>query len=103
MKIQKLIKKYCKHCKKHTEHSVAQAKKRERSSFKKYALARLQKRSSGNVGYGNSGRYSRKALSQFKMSGAKSSKKVDLRFKCKACGKVSVQNHGFRTKKPVFE
>lgn len=103
MKIPKLTKKYCKNCKKHTEHAIALAKKRERSSLKKYALARLKKRSAGPVGYGNKGRYSRKAISKFKMSGAKSSKKVDLRFKCKVCNKTSVQNHGFRTKKPVFE
>lgn len=103
MKIPKTSMKYCKHCRKHTEHSIFQSKKRERSSLKKYALARLRKRSAGPVGYGNKGRYSRKAISKFKMSGAKSSKKVDLRFKCKVCNKVGVQNQGFRTKRPVFE
>lgn len=103
MKIPKITKKYCKHCKKHTEHSIAQAKKKERSSLKKYALARLSKKSSGKMGFGNKGRYSRKAVGKFKMSGAKSSKKVDLRFKCKVCSKTSVQNGGFRTKKAIFE
>ena len=103
MKIPKIFNKYCKHCKKHTEHSIALAKKRERSSMKKYALARLAKRSSGKVGYGNKGRYSRKPASQYKMSGAKSSKKVDLRFKCKICNKIAVQSKGVRMKKPIFE
>ncbi|MBS3108726.1 50S ribosomal protein L44e [Candidatus Woesearchaeota archaeon] len=103
MKIPKIKSKYCKFCKKHTEHSIAQAKKRERSSLKKYALARLKSRSTGKVGFGNKGRYSRRAISQFKMTGAKTSKKVDLRFKCKVCNKITVQNKGFRTRKPVFE
>ncbi len=103
MKIPKTTKKYCKHCKKYTEMAVAQAKKRERSSLKKGSLVRLAARSSGKAGFGNKGRYSRKAISQFKRTGAKSSKKVDLRFKCKECNKTMVQNGGVRMKKPVFE
>ena len=103
MKIPKITNKYCPKCRKHTEHIVSLAKKRERSSMKKYALGRLKKRSAGKVGYGNKGRYSRKALSHFKMTGAKTSKKVDLRFKCKTCNKITVQSHGFRTRKPTFE
>ncbi len=103
MKIPKNIRKYCKHCKNYTEMTVAQAKKRERSSLKKGSLVRLAARSSGKSGFGNKGRYSRKAISQFKRTGAKSSKKVDLRFKCKTCNKTMVQNGGQRMKKPVFE
>lgn len=103
MKIPKNVRKYCKYCKNYTEMTVAQAKKRERSSLKKGSLVRLAARSSGKSGFGNKGRYSRKAISQFKRTGAKSSKKVDLRFKCKTCNKTTVQNGGQRMKKPVFE
>lgn len=66
-------------------------------------MARLEKRGSGKAGFGNKGRYSRKAITAFKRVGAKTSKKVDLRFKCKICNKSSVQQQGFRTKKPIFE
>lgn len=103
MKIPKVSKKYCKHCKKYTEMAIAQAKKRERSSLKKGSLVRLEARSSGKSGFGNKGRFSRKAISQFKRTGAKTSKKVDLRYKCKVCAKTMVQNGGQRMKRPVFE
>jgi len=103
MKIPKKMNRYCKHCKKHTEHSVAQAKKKERGSLKRGSINRARKRGHGR-GFGNLGRFgSRPAISKFKMSGAKSSKKVDLRYKCKECGKSSVQKKGFRTKKPEFK
>ena len=103
MKITKKKNRYCKHCKKHTEHSVAQAKKKERGSLKRGSINRARKRGHGR-GFGNLGRFgSRPAISKFKMSGAKSSKKVDLRYKCKECGKSSVQKKGFRAKKVEFK
>ena len=103
MKIPKKINRYCKKCKKHTEHAVSQAKKKERGSLKRGSINRAKKRGLGR-GFGNLGRYgSRPAIFKFKMSGAKTSKKVDLRFKCKDCGKSSVQNKGFRAKKVEFK
>lgn len=50
-------------------------------------------------GKGNLGRYSKPAISKFKMTGKKASKKVDLRYTCKECKKTHVQNKGFRTKR----
>jgi len=100
MKLPKNKKFYCKYCKKHTEHAVTQAKKRaNRGSLKAGSLKRLEKRGSGKSGYGNHGKYSRKAISAFKRTGAKNSKKVDLRYKCNICKKTTVQNKGFRIKK----
>lgn len=99
MKRPKKINKYCPFCKKHTEQEVSIAKKRDRGSLKKGSLPRLEKRGSGTKGIGNHGKYSRKAKSAWKMSGAKTSKKPDLRYKCKICGKTSVQNKGTRSKK----
>ncbi len=99
MKRPKKINKYCPFCKKHTEQEVSIAKKRDRGSLKKGSLPRLEKRGSGTRGIGNHGKYSRKAKSAWKMSGAKTSKKPDLRYKCKLCGKTSVQNKGTRSKK----
>ena len=50
-------------------------------------------------GAGNQGRYSKKAISKFKMTGKKGSKKTDLRYKCKTCKKSHVQRKGVRAKK----
>src|SRR3989344_5662391 len=100
MKIPKKTNRYCPFCKKHTEHAVSLAKKRERGSLKKGSLARLEKRGSGKAGFGNKGRFSKKAISGWKRTGAKSSKKVDLRYTCSKCKKTHVQKQGFRTKKP---
>ena len=98
MKITKKTKAYCRYCKKHTEHTVSVAKKANRGALKKGALQRLEKRGSGKAGYGNHGKYSRKAISAWKRIGAKTSKKSDLRYKCGVCKKSSVRSRG-RTKK----
>lgn len=103
MKIPKKTNRYCRFCKVHTEHTVSQAKKKERGSLKKGSINRAKKRGRGR-GFGNLGRYgSKPAVSKFKMGGAKTSKKVDLRYKCKKCGKSSVQKKGFRAKKVEFK
>lgn len=99
MKLNKNIKKYCKFCKKYTDQVISVAKKKDRGSLKKGALARLKKTGRGKTGYGNKGRHSRKAMSAWKMYGKKSSKKADLRYKCKVCNKTTVQKKGFRAKK----
>lgn len=102
MKTPKKVNRFCRKCKTHTEHTVAQAKKKERGSLKRGSIKRARKRGLGR-GYGNLGRYgSRPPISKFKMSGAKTSKKVDWRYKCKICGKSSVQKKGFRAKKVEF-
>lgn len=92
MKLKKLQSRYCKKCKKHTEHAISIAKKRDRGSLKKGSLARLAKRGLGKAGYGNKGKYSRKAKSSWKRSGAKPGKKFDLRYKCKICNKIWVSS-----------
>jgi large subunit ribosomal protein L44e len=101
MNIPKTIKRYCKHCNKPTEHSISLAKKRERGALKRGSIARGKKRGRG-TGFGNKGRWGSKPTKP-KMSGKKTSKKRDLRYKCKECNKTSVQKSGVRTKKMVFE
>ena len=49
------------------------------------------------------GRYSKPAISKFKMTGKKSTKKTDLRYECKTCKKIHLQKSGFRTKKLEFK
>lgn len=99
MKITKNINRYCKHCKKHTKQVISVAKKRDRSSLKKGALARLKKRGRGKAGFGNKGKYSRGAIGSWKRYNKKASKKPDLRYKCAVCNKMSVQKKGKRVKK----
>jgi large subunit ribosomal protein L44e len=99
MKIPKLKKRYCRKCKKHTEHKVSQAKKRTPGAT--HPLAQFAKKRAGfGKGTGNLGKYgSKPPVSKFKMTGKKTSKKIDLRFECKECKKQSVQSKGIRTKK----
>ncbi|MBM3199576.1 50S ribosomal protein L44e [Candidatus Woesearchaeota archaeon] len=105
MKIPKIKKRFCPKCKKHTENSVFQSKSMGRS--KTHPMSRGSKgrmRMRGlNRGYGNRGRMSKAAISAWSMTGAKTSKKVDLRFKCKECGKVFAQSQGFRVRRPEFK
>lgn len=102
MKIPKNKKTYCPFCKKHQEHSIALAKRGgKRGTLKRGSIARAMKRGRGR-GFGNLGRYGSKPTKP-KMSGVKSSKKIDLRFKCNVCGKIHVQREGLRAKRTEFK
>ena len=99
MKIPNKTRRYCKYCKKHTQHEVAIAKKKERGALKRGSIKRAKKRGRGTA-YGNVGRWgSKPAISKYKRTGAKISKKTDLRYKCTECNKTSVQKEGKRMKK----
>ena len=101
MKIPKAIRKHCPHCKKHTEHKVYQNKKKAASSLTYGSKIRARKRGKAR-GTGNLGRYSKPAVTKFKMTGKKLSKKTDLRYECKECKKIQVQPYGIRAKKVEF-
>ena len=101
MKKPKLIKRLCPHCKKHTEHNVAQAKRRTPGSGN--PLGKYSKGRTGfGKGFGNLGRYGSKP-SKFKMGNKKQSKKTDFRYKCKQCKKTHNQRKGVRAKKVEFK
>ena len=103
MKIPKQLKRYCKHCNKTTLHKVFQVKGKDRGALKKGSIQRANKRGRGQ-GYGNKGKWgSKPAITKFKMTGAKTSKKTNLKFTCEVCKKSSLQSHGIRTKKVVLE
>ncbi|MBS3133297.1 50S ribosomal protein L44e [Candidatus Woesearchaeota archaeon] len=101
MKIPKNIKRYCRKCNKHTEHKVFSVKKGRPSSLsygsKKRAKLRGRARGTGNLG-----RYSKSAVTKWKMTGKKQTKKTDLRYQCSSCNKISVQRAGIRAKKVEF-
>ena len=88
MKIPQNRKRYCKHCKKHTMHKVSIVKKGQPSSLTRGSKIRMARRGAGEVGFGNKGKLSRGAITSWKRSGAKSSKKVFLKLKCNVCSKM---------------
>jgi len=98
----KIRKRYCPYCKKHTEHKVSQNKRGTPRSMTYGSKVRAKKRGYAR-GVGNKGRYSKPAITKFKMTGKKSCKKTDLRFECKICKKTHVQKKGFRAKRIEFK
>lgn len=101
MKLPKTKRKYCKYCKKYTEHKILIVKGKERGSLKHGSIARARKRGRGQ-GAGNKGRWGSKP-SKPKRVGAKISKKTNLKFTCQECKKTILQKAGIRTKKVIFE
>ena len=105
MKLPKTTKRYCPYCKKHTEHKIILAKRgtpgsAHPMSYGSKIRARLRGRARG---LGSMGRYSKPAVSKFKMAGKKQTKKTDLRYECKECKKQHVQKKGFRAKRIEFK
>jgi len=101
MKIPKIQKRFCKTCKKHTEHKVHNQSNRglnKTHTMSRGSKTRMVKRGERR-GVGNHGKTSRQAITKWKMTGAKGTKKTDLRFTCNVCKKTSIQAHGIRTKK----
>ncbi|PIZ52521.1 50S ribosomal protein L44e [Candidatus Woesearchaeota archaeon CG_4_10_14_0_2_um_filter_33_13] len=101
MKIPKTIKKFCRKCKKHTQQKVTQNKKKTASPLSHGSKVRAKLRGLAR-GIGNLGRYSKPAVTKFKRSGAKNTKKTDLRYTCTECKKASCQSKGIRAKKVEF-
>jgi large subunit ribosomal protein L44e len=102
MKLPKQMKRYCPYCKKHTDHKVAQTKKGAPRSMSHGSKYRARLRGSAR-GTGNLGRYSKPAITKFKRTGKKPTKKTDLRYQCSACKKQHVQKKGFRAKRVEFK
>lgn len=103
MKTPKNKRTFCPKCKAQTDHTVALAKTRERGTLKKGSIARLTKRGSAKAGFGNHGKFSRKATAGRKRTGAKTSKKSDFRLTCLTCKKTQVKSSGTRAKKLTIE
>ncbi|WP_054835788.1 50S ribosomal protein L44e [Methanobrevibacter arboriphilus] len=91
MKIPKEKRTYCPKCKTHTVHEVLVAKKRKASELKWGGQRQFRR-----VTAGYRGGYPRPLP-----GGNKPVKKLDLRYKCKECGKSRVAS-SFRTGKPEF-
>lgn len=103
MKLPKQMNQYCPHCNKATEHAVTQMKTKGRSAthpLSRGSDSRLRKKGQKR-GHGSLGRYSKPAVSKFKRSGAKTSKRVVLKLECKVC-KKSTQRMVGRARKVEF-
>lgn len=98
----KTANRYCPYCKVHTRHRIALNKKRSPRSMTYGSKLRARRRGVAR-GMGNRGRYSKPAITKFKMTGKKSSKKVDLRYECGTCKKKHMKKKGFRAKKFEFK
>jgi large subunit ribosomal protein L44e len=88
MKYPKKVRIFCPYCKKHTEHTVSQAKRKTRSKLKHGARVFERKKR----GYGSFPRPNPK-------NREKPTRKLNLLFKCKECGKKHGKGKGFRAKK----
>lgn len=102
MKLPKIKKKFCPFCKKHTEHTISQNKKKQPRSMSYGSKIRARRRGRAR-GVGNMGRYSKPAITKFKMTGKKATKKTDFRFQCKVCKKSHMQHKGIRAKRVEFK
>jgi len=101
MKIPKAKKRYCRYCKKHTEQKISQNKRKTASSLTKGSKYRARLRGQAR-GIGGHGKYSKPAVTKFKRTGAKNTKKTDLRYTCNECKKTSSQPYGMRAKRVEF-
>jgi len=102
MKLPKTVNRYCPYCKKHNLHRVMSNKKKSPRSMTYGSKIRARRRGLAR-GLGNRGRYSKPAITKFKMTGKKTSKKTDLRYECNSCNKQHMQKKGFRAKRIEFK
>ena len=90
MKFPKIIRTYCPHCRKHTEHTVKLVKKKARGTARPNAQS-IHRFDRKMKGYGSFPKPIPKGE-------GKATKKLDLRLQCSAC-KKSHTKKGFRAKK----
>ena len=88
MKIPKLQRRFCPVCRKYTEHGIEEAKRKPRRTDSRGQRRFLRKLE----GYGSFPKENPKGRE-------KPTRKLDLRYKCKECGKAHAIGKGFRVKK----
>ncbi|MBI5061348.1 MAG: 50S ribosomal protein L44e [Candidatus Aenigmarchaeota archaeon] len=91
MIIPKTQNKYCPYCRKHTPHTVEESKRRPRRETGK-GQRRFRRKMKG---YGSFPKENPKGRE-------KPTRKLDLRYKCSACGKKHTVGKGFRVRKTEF-
>ena len=89
--IPKVQKRYCPFCRKHTEHTVEESKRRPRRQDTKSQRRFLRKL----AGYGSFPKENPKGRE-------KPTRRLDLRYKCNVCGKRHMVGEGYRIKKVEY-
>jgi large subunit ribosomal protein L44e len=102
MKFKKIVRRYCPHCKKHTEQKVSLVSSgHSRGALTRGSIGRAEKRGMG--GMGNVGKWgSKPAVTKWKMK-IKSTKKTNIMYTCQTCKKSKSQKEGIRTSKVQIE
>lgn len=98
MKLPKETNRYCPYCRKHTGQLVLNQKQRGRSAthpLSRGSTPRLESRGVRS-GYGNKGKYSRKAPKDWKRK-SKATKRITIMYKCKVCNKQRSINKAIRS------
>lgn len=98
MKLPKTRRTLCPFCRKHTEHKLFQVKKGKASPLTYGSKKRARARGAAR-GIGGMGRYSKPAVTKWKMAGKKQTKKSDLKYQCMTCKKFHLQHKGIRAKR----
>jgi len=102
MKIPKTTKRYCPYCKKKTEQKIKIVSTgAKRGTLTRGSKSRAKNRGQ-NRGIGNKGKYSKPAVSKFKRK-TKTTKKTNIMYTCKECGKSKYKKKGKRTSKLLQE
>lgn len=101
MKIPKTLSRLCPFCRKHTLHKVTHHRFRglNKTHTQSHGSQIRTKKRGRRAGLGNQGRFSRPAIAKWKRTGAKTSKKTDLRYTCQECQKTHLQKKGKRSKR----
>jgi large subunit ribosomal protein L44e len=97
MKMPKEINRYCPKCNKKTPQKVSQVKSGKKRGAMKLGARRYASKIKGYTGF------PRPKPEHSKKWGVKLTKKVDLRYKCTVCGKMTAIKKGFRVKKFELE
>jgi len=92
MKYPKKVRIYCKYCRRHTEHTVTQAKRRTRRKMSQ-GQRRFLRKMKGYHSFPKENPKNRE----------KPTRKLNLLFKCSVCGKAHSRGKGFRVKKFELE
>jgi len=103
MKIPKITNRYCPYCRKKTEQKIKLVSTGAlRGSLKRGGIARAKLRGLG-IGIGNKGRWGSRPANPKHKRKSKTTKKTNIMYTCKECGKSKYQKKGKRAGKQIQE
>jgi len=102
MKLPKATKRFCPYCKKRTDQKIDLVSTGfKRGTMARGSLSRVKKRGK-NRGFGNQGKYSRKAIKSWKRKTKTSMRRVII-YTCKDCKKSKLGKQSRRVSKIMLE